>query len=178
MKISRISNIIIRLHLYLSESLSMTRCITSQNNISNIEVADREALAPAMMVIGARLEWGRPFKADLLAAHGPLELGLLRLVGVTLAPTTRPFFRTQQFEAGERSSKLLRILLQKLIVGTDFKIKKFVYAHSFFYISKHLYIYIFFRNKNFLKRDKVKYNKIERKLNPFDPAYRLYARRS
>lgn len=24
-----------------------------------------------MMVIGARLEWGRPFKADLLAAYGP-----------------------------------------------------------------------------------------------------------
>lgn len=34
-------------------------------------MADGEALAPAMMVIGARLEWGRPFKADLLAAYGP-----------------------------------------------------------------------------------------------------------
>ncbi|PBC32031.1 hypothetical protein APICC_05544 [Apis cerana cerana] len=43
-----------------------------QQKFKNIwEVADGEALAPAMMVIGARLEWGRPFKADLLAAYGP-----------------------------------------------------------------------------------------------------------
>lgn len=71
MKISRISNnnnsiTSVSVRISFDDSLH-----NHPNNISNIEVADGEALAPAMMVIGARLEWDRPFKADLLAAYGP-----------------------------------------------------------------------------------------------------------
>lgn len=60
-----------------------------------MEVADGEALAPAMMVMGAWLEEGWPFKADLSVAYGA-QSGTFSWRGLRVVPFPRLFLRIKR----------------------------------------------------------------------------------
>lgn len=82
----------------VSVRISFVRSLhNQQNNISNMEVADGEALAPAMMVMGAWLEEGWPFKADLSVAYGA-QSGTFSWRGLHVVPFPRLFSCIKRFE--------------------------------------------------------------------------------